>query len=293
VYPYDEDPPTTVLDPAPTQVLGDRHGHRLRRLLGARALVVMAVIGAVALVAAATTAAVIALDDSGQHVTARQAIQQPATQTPAAQEPTVQPPDGPGAGPALPGKGDPAAREAWVRQNGQDRSAMPNLPDVASASRQQQAAATDLLAQTQASAAAYGDTAKAQAAGFDLQAALSNAENAQPRLAQRLARIDAGHAEANPPLLHVVNKANTHDGKVLKPTAPEMLLYQYRGHNTWQLIGAVFTANESFPQPPPDPGGPITRWSYDGKHPATLSMTVFFTAGSDLAQAYALTPPKA
>ena len=170
---------------------------------------------------------------------------------------------------------------------------MPNVPSMASASPQQQAAAADLLAQSQANAAAYRDTASANAAGFDLQAALSSAENSQPQLAQRLARIDAGHPAANPPVLHVVNKANTHDGKVLDPSRPEILLYQYHGNNTWQLIGAAFSANESFPQPPPVPGGPITRWGYDGKHPAALTMTVFFTAGSDLAHAYALTPPKA
>lgn len=90
-------------------------------------------------------------------------------------------------------------------------------------------------------------------------------------------------------MLQVRNNANANDGKVLNPPAPEILLYEYRAHNQWQPIGAAFVANESFPQAPPDPGGPITRWSYNPKHPIALTMPVFFSAGGDLVQAFAHT----
>jgi hypothetical protein len=183
-----------------------------------------------------------------------------------------------------------ANRQAWARQYGQDGSTMPSLPDVGSATEPQRAAAADLLARTQSGTASYGDPAAAMTAGFDVQAALTRAEQAQPRLMQRLQQIDAGRPGRRP-VLRVLNKARTHDGKVLDPTAPEMLVYQYQGHNTWKVIGAGYLANESYPKPPPDPGGPITRWHYDNKHPATLSMDVFFAAGNDLAHAFAKEAP--
>ncbi|MBV9514320.1 MAG: hypothetical protein JO280_09825 [Mycobacteriaceae bacterium] len=282
MYPNEEDHPTTVLDPAPTEVLTSA---RRRRLLGPRAVVLAAVVGALILAATATAAAVIVLGDGHRDVDAAPPADQPTAHTP-----TAQPPDAPSTGPAATGRGDASARQAWARQNGQNRSAMRDLPDVSAATPQQQAAAADLLARTQAGTAAYADTAKAAGAGFDVQAALSKAEKAQPRLAQRLARIDAGRAEANPPLLRVVNQANLRDGRVLDPSAPELLLYQYAGNNSWKLVGAGYIADESFPQPAPAPGGPITRWRYTDKHPAALTMDVFFT-GNDLARAYALTPP--
>jgi hypothetical protein len=185
-------------------------------------------------------------------------------------------------------KGDPS-RQAWAHQYGQDRAAMPNLPDVGSASPQQQAAAADLLARTKSATAAYADTTTAQAAGFDIQAALARAEQRNPGLARRMQRVDSGQMPARMPMLHVANKANRRDGKVLDPSAPETLMYEYQGHNTWKLIGVMYTANESFPQAPPDPGGPITRWHYHDKHGgAALMMHIFFVPENDLAHAYAL-----
>ena len=288
VYPYHADEAPTAVLPPPTRVRNRGPQTWLRGPLGGRRVVpVAALIGAIALLAAVSTAAVWTLGGD-DHDAADQTTQSPADDPAIDQSaPTGQESR---AAASAPGTSDLAAREAWVRQYGQDRKAMQNLPDVAAASAQQQAAASDLLAQTQVSTAAYGDIAKAQAAGFDLQSALANADKAQPKLRQRLARIDAGHAVDHPPVLRVVNQANTHDGKVLNPAAPEYLLYEYHAHNVWQLIGAAYLANESFPQPPPDPGGPITRWSFSPKRPVALIMTLFFTAGGDLAHAYARTP---
>jgi len=276
VYDSDEDP-TTILDPAPTAILPRRSRFGLRRMLGPRTGIVGTVIVGTVLAAAATGIGLFALTDSGHHPFATPPDQDSAPQ---------------GGTTGVPGTADRSAQQAWASQYGQDRSQMPDLPNVAAATPQQQAAAADLLAKTQSSSTAYSDPANAQAGGFDLPATLARTEHAQPKLAQRLARIDGGHHEAMPPVLRVVNKTNTHDGKVLDPSAPEILLYQYQGHNAWKVIGAGYIANESYPQPPPNPGGPIIRWRYDNKHPATLTMDVFFTAANDLAHAYALTPPK-
>jgi hypothetical protein len=194
-----------------------------------------------------------------------------------------------GNNPSTTTKGDPS-RQAWAHQFGQDRATMPNLPDIASASPEQQAAAADLLARTESATAAYADASKARAAGFDIQAALARAEQRNPGLARRMQRVDSGQMPARMPMLHVANKANRRDGKVLDPSAPETLMYEYQGHNTWKLVGVMYTANESYPQAPPDLGGPITRWHYHDKHGgATLMMHIFFVPGNDLAHAYALT----
>jgi hypothetical protein len=273
VYNANEDP-TTILDPEPTTVLPRGSRFALSRWLGPRGGVVASVIVGVVVAVAATGIGLFTLSDDGRHTTPP--AQQSGAQTGSA---------------GAPGD-DRTSRQAWARQYGQDRSAMPDLPDVASATPQQQAAAADLLARTQSSTAVWSDTAKAQSAGYDVQAALARAEQAQPRLAQRLHQIDAGHATVTKPLLRVVNKADTRDGRVLDPTAPQMLLYTYQGHNSWKLIGAGYLANPSYPQAPPEPGGPITRWHYTDKQPGTLAMDVFFVAGNDLAHAYALTPPK-
>lgn len=195
----------------------------------------------------------------------------------------------PGNASGTPTMGDPS-RQAWAHQYGQDRAAMPNLADVASATPQQQAAAADLLARTESATAAYADTSKAQAAGFDIGAALARAEQRNPGLARRIQRVDSGQTQARLPMLHVANKADRRDGKVLDPSAPETLMYEYHGNNTWRLVGVMYTANESYPQAPPDPGGPITRWHYHDKHGgAALMMHIFFVPDNDLAHAYALT----
>jgi hypothetical protein len=90
------------------------------------------------------------------------------------------------------------------------------------------------------------------------------------------------------PMMHVGNKANKSDGKVLDPSAPETLMYGYEGDGHWMLMGVMYTAAESYPQAPPDPGGPITRWHYHNKSGGQgLMMHIFFVPGNDLAHAYA------
>jgi len=167
---------------------------------------------------------------------------------------------------------------------------MPNLAPTASASTAQRAAAADLLNRTEAATAQYSDVAKAKAAGYDLQAGLARKEKKSPRVAAQLKRIDSGAAmsDAHMPMLHVGNKAKKADGKVLDPNAPETLMYSYEGHGTWKLIGVMYTATESYPHAPPDPGGAITRWHYHDKSGARgLMMHVFFVPGNDLAHAFA------
>ena len=187
------------------------------------------------------------------------------------------------------GRAADPARAAWAHQYGVDRATMPNLPDVGAASAEQRAAATDLLERTRAATAAYADTAKATAAGFDVQASLAKAERKRPGKAASLQRVDAGGAgQKGMPMLHVANTANRSDGKVLDPSAPESLMYAYAGGGSWTLVGVMYTANESHPQAPPDPGGPITRWHYHDKAGGDrLMMHVFFAPAGDLAHAYA------
>jgi len=186
------------------------------------------------------------------------------------------------------GKSDPA-HKAWAQQYGQAFSTMPNLPDVASASPEQRAAAADLLARSESATAAYSDIAAAKAAGFDLDAGIAHAEQRQPRLAALIQAVDAGQKPPRMPMVHVPNKANLHDGKVLDPSAPEVLMYEYQGHNVWKVVGVMFTANEVYPQAPPDPGGPIMRWHYHDKLLGqALMMHVFFVPDNDLAHAFAL-----
>jgi hypothetical protein len=268
MYPSDPDEHPTTSFGLDDSAAADPH-----RRLGRRGRIVAIVTAAVVL-AGAGVGVGMALGDGGEHhgamtLTARDAEPQDSGKN---------------------NRGDPAARQAWAHQYGQDRSAMPNLPDVASASPQQQAAAADLLTRTEAATAAYADPAKAQAAGFDVQDSLTRAEQRKPALAQLIQRVDAGATPKQMPMLHVINKANLHDGKVLDPSAPEALMYEYAGHNSWRLVGVMYVANEAFPQAPPDPGGPITRWHYhDINGGASLMMHMFFVPGNDLAHAYALT----
>jgi hypothetical protein len=186
------------------------------------------------------------------------------------------------------GKADPA-RQAWAQQYGQAFSSMPNLPDVVSATPQQQAAAADLLARSESATAAYSDVTAAKAAGFDLDAGVARAEQWNPRLAELIRAVDAGQTPRRMPMVHVANKANTHDGKLLDPSTPEVLMFEYQGHNAWKIVGVMFIANEVYPQAPPDPGNPIMRWHYHDKLLGqSLMMHVFFVPGNDLAHAYAL-----
>ena len=182
------------------------------------------------------------------------------------------------------------ARQAWAHRYGVDRATMPNLPDVAAATPAQRAAALDLLRRTEAETAQYADLATAKAAGYDLTAALTRAERRHPALAKAIRMMDAGSMPAGHrmPMLHVANKHNRRDGKVLDPSAPETLMYEYQGHGQWKLVGVMYTANESYPQAPPDPGGHITRWHYHDKSGGqALMMHLFFVPGDDLAQTYA------
>jgi hypothetical protein len=184
---------------------------------------------------------------------------------------------------------DPA-RQAWAHKYGVDRSTMANLADPAAASPDQRAAATDLLVRTEAATARYGDLDTAKSAGFDVQAALAHAEQEKPNKAAAVKRADAGQQtpDGRMPMLHVPNTANRVDGKVLDPSAPETLMYAYQGQGRWTLVGVMYTANESYPQAPPDPGGPITRWHYhDDSGGQRLMMHLFFVPGNDLAHAYA------
>jgi hypothetical protein len=184
---------------------------------------------------------------------------------------------------------DPA-KQAWAHKYGLDRSTMPDLAPASTASAQQQAAATDLLVRTRTATAQYADVDRARAAGYDLLAKVKAAEKKMPRLTKAMQRIDADGvpADRNMPMMHVGNKANKSDGKVLDPSAPETLMYGYEGDGHWMLMGVMYTAAESYPQAPPDPGGPITRWHYHNKSGGQgLMMHIFFVPGNDLAHAYA------
>lgn len=263
----DEDPTTSFPAASPNP------NPKLKRTLGRRTKIAATGVTAALFVAAGTGIGLAFVDNGGHNDAVAPSPQEAGHVENAAKH----------------GKGDPA-RQAWAHQYGQDRSAMPNLPDVGSASPQQQAAAADLLARTGSATAGYADTAKAQAAGFDIAASLARAEQKNPKLAARLQQVDAGQVPNKMPMLHVANKTNHRDGKVLDPAAPETLMYEYQGHNTWKLIGVMYTATESYPQAPPDPGGPITRWHYHDKAGgASLMMHIFFVPGNDLAHAYALT----
>jgi len=184
---------------------------------------------------------------------------------------------------------DPA-KQAWAHKYGLDRSTMPNLAPVATASPHEQAAAKDLLAATKAATAQYADLDKAKAAGYDVQATLKGAQQKKPGLTKAMQHIDAAGAPAmaDMPMLHVGNKATRSDGKVLDPSAPETLMYGYEGDGHWMLMGVMYTAAESYPQAPPDPAGPITRWHYHSKAGGqALMMHIFFVPADDLAHAYA------
>ncbi len=152
---------------------------------------------------------------------------------------------------------------AWVQQYGLDARTAPNLPDVAAATPEQRAAATDLLTRTEAATAAYNDPAAAKAAGYDMNPLIQNVWQGFASATGKMA------------MMHV-QKANR-SGAVLDPNAPDDLMYDYQGNGSWKLVGVMFLADGAYPGPPPTPGGPITRWHY---HPRM--------AGKHLANAYVL-----
>lgn len=187
---------------------------------------------------------------------------------------------------------EPAAnpsRQAWAQQYGHEFHTMADMPDVASATPEQRAGAEDLLARTEAGVGKYADLTAARTAGYDIDAGVARAEQRNPKFASLMQAVDAGRMPARMPMLHVMNQANQLDGRVLDPSAPEDLMYEYQGHDAWKLVGVMYTAGEAYPQAPPDPGGPITRWHYhDEGGGAALMMHIFFVPGNDLAHAYAL-----
>jgi hypothetical protein len=279
MYPYHDDNPTTSFPVAPTaQLPADADLPPTRpRLLGRGARIAVTGAAATLLVATGVGIGMSATGSGGNMHADADDMTQMLSAT-----------GHHGAGTAGAGMADPA-RKAWAQQYGQAFSTMPNLPDVASASPEQQAAAADLLARSESATAAYSDVAAAKAAGFDLDAGIAHAEQMHPRLAQLIQAVDAGQKPPRMPMVHVANKANLHDGKVLDPSAPEVLMYEYEGHDAWKVVGVMFTANEVYPQAPPDPGGPIMRWHYhDNLLGQALMMHVFFVPDNDLAHAYAL-----
>jgi hypothetical protein len=182
-----------------------------------------------------------------------------------------------------------------------DHSDVPNLPDTASATPEQTAAAKDLLTRTIAATAAYRDPAAATKAGFDVQAAWDRK--------QKLLTA-AGKKAGDKGAVHVPNKANRTDGKILDPTAPETLIYRRSAQGKFTLVGVMFTAEK---KAPPTSYRPYVRWHtheactgggvrklkpVDGKCAAGTTLRtsgamthLWFVDPAQLAQAYALKPP--
>jgi len=186
-----------------------------------------------------------------------------------------------------------------------DHSDVPNLPDTASATPAQTAAAKDLLAKTIAATTAYRDPAAATKAGFDVQAAWD-------RKQKKLAALGTEARRKSPRTgaVHVPNEANRTDGKVLDPSAPETLVYRRNTDGKFTLIGVMFTAEK---KAPPTSYQPYVRWHTheacvggglkklkpvngvcaDGTTLRTSgAMThLWFVDSGQLAQAYAVKPP--
>jgi hypothetical protein len=92
---------------------------------------------------------------------------------------------------------------------------------------------------------------------------------------RRFARLDAALAagfalpwKATGPDVHMDNKANKNDGRVLDPQRPETLVYAIDGDKA-TLLGVVFVL-ERAGMAGPEPGGPITRW-----HAHNICLTAF------------------
>lgn len=182
-----------------------------------------------------------------------------------------------------------------------DHSDVPNLPDTASATPEQTAAAKDLLTRTIAATAAYRDPAAATKAGFDVQAAWDRKQKTL---------TSAGRKAPERGQVHVPNKANRTDGRILDPNAPETLIYRRSAEGKLTLVGVMFTAEK---KTPPTSYQPYVRWHtheactgggvkklkpVDGKcaEGTTLrtsgAMThLWFVDPAQLAQAYAVKPP--
>jgi hypothetical protein len=119
---------------------------------------------------------------------------------------------------------------------------MPPVPDRGPTVEQQRAAA-DLAVRTRASLRRFADIHAALAAGY------------RPSL------LRTGYS------VHLENKANGRDGRVLDPDRPEMLMYAIAdGRAT--LLSAVYTMPRAG-QAAPAPGGPLTMWH---SHNACVSL---------------------
>lgn len=189
---------------------------------------------------------------------------------------------------------------AMATGNG-ERHQMSQLPDVAGATPSQTAAAQGLLTATIADTAKYRDAAAATAAGFDVQAAAQKYEQRHPHASGKAIKM-----------LHVPNKANRKDGKLLDPMAPETLIYNRSIAGEFTLIGVMYTAEK---QSPPAQYLPYLRWHYhqlckgkgkakampsSGTCPAGSTMVktgymthVWFVQPSKLVYAFAMSVPKA
>jgi hypothetical protein len=90
-------------------------------------------------------------------------------------------------------------------------------------------------------------------------------------------------AVAHGPDVHMDNKANASDGRVLDPERPEKLVYAIDGGKA-TLLGVVFMM-ERAGVPGPEPGGPITRW-----HAHNICLSVL-PPGFTIVSAYGTCPP--
>ena len=204
---------------------------------------------------------------------------------------------------ATTGAHDHATGTGTAGGSGHGHHDVPNLPDTSKATAAQTAAARDLLERTIAATAAYRDPAVATKAGFDVQAAYER------KVATMTA---AGHTPRNGLVMaiHVPNKANRKDGRILDPTKPETLVYAHTAQGKFELVGVMFTAER---KTPPALYQPYLRWHThtfcvgggtpkvkpeNGSCPAgttereTGAMThVWFVSPDKLAQAFARRAP--
>jgi hypothetical protein len=134
---------------------------------------------------------------------------------------------------------------------------------------------TDAVAHTGDHHHDHGHTARAQAGVVmrpwvgvltaDQRAAADRLADATRKATRRFARLDAALAAGFElpafPVgagVHLENKANHSDGRVLDPARPETLVYAISGGRA-TLLGVVFVM-ERAGVPGPEPGGSITRW---------------------------------
>ena len=96
-------------------------------------------------------------------------------------------------------------------------------------------------------------------------------------------RLRPARPSAHGPDVHMDNKANASDGRVLDPQRPEKLVYAIDGGKA-TLLGVVFMM-ERAGVPGPEPGGSITRW-----HAHNICLSVL-PPGFTIVSAYGTCPP--